>query len=133
MTLTLATLNAASASEFAALLGGIYEHSPWIAEHAALLRPFASVAALRQALIAVVRDASGLDDYLAALDARFDQPIDIGGKRLRIGASIGMARSEDFPGAPSRLIQAADIALYRAKRNGPGNAELAIPSVPHAA
>ena len=82
---------------------------------------------------AVVRDASGLDDYLAALDARFDQPIDIGGKRLRIGASIGMARSEDFPGAPSRLIQAADIALYRAKRNGPGNAELAIPSVPHAA
>ncbi len=58
MTLTLATLNAASASEFAALLDGIYEHSPWIAERAALLRPFASVAALRQALVRVVRDAS---------------------------------------------------------------------------
>ena len=58
MTLTLATLNAASASEFAALLGGIYEHSPWIAERAALLRPFASVAALRQALVRVVGDAS---------------------------------------------------------------------------
>jgi diguanylate cyclase (GGDEF)-like protein len=82
---------------------------------------------------AVVRDAGGLDDYLAALDARFDQPIDIGGKRLRIGASIGMARSEDFPGAPARLVQAADIALYRAKRNGPGNAELAVPSTRHAA
>jgi diguanylate cyclase (GGDEF)-like protein len=82
---------------------------------------------------AVVRDASGLDDYLAALDRRFDQPIDMGGKRLRIGASIGMARSEDFPGAPARLIQAADIALYRAKRNGPGNAELAVPAVRHAA
>ena len=50
-----------------------------------------------------------------------------------IGASIGMARSEDFPDAPARLIQAADIALYRAKRNGPGNAELAIPTVRHAA
>ncbi len=82
---------------------------------------------------AVVRDATGLDDYLATLDARFDQPINIGGKHLRIGASIGMARSEDFPGAPARLTQAADIALYRAKRNGPGNAELAIPAVRHAA
>jgi len=82
---------------------------------------------------AVVRDATGLDDYLAILDARFDQPINIGGKHLRIGASIGMARSEDFPGAPARLTQAADIALYRAKRNGPGNAELAIPAVRHAA
>ena len=82
---------------------------------------------------AVVRDASGLDDYLAALDARFDQPIDIGGKRLKVGASIGMARSQDFPGGSGRLMQAADIALYRAKRNGPGNAELAIPAVRHAA
>jgi diguanylate cyclase (GGDEF)-like protein len=82
---------------------------------------------------AVVRDATGLDDYLALLDARFDEPIDIGGKRLRIGASIGMARSDDFPGAPARLVQAADIALYRAKRNGPGNAELAIPTVRRAA
>ncbi len=82
---------------------------------------------------AVVREAGGLDAYLAALDGRFDQPIDIGGKRLKIGASIGMARSEDFPGAPARLLQAADIALYRAKRNGPGNAELAIPSARQAA
>lgn len=77
---------------------------------------------------AVVREAAGLDDYLARLDARFDQPIDIGGQRLRFAASIGMARSDDFPGSPARLIQAADIALYRAKRNGPGNAELAIPA-----
>jgi len=76
---------------------------------------------------AVVRDAGGLDDYLAAIDQRFDEPITIGGKQLKIGASIGMARSEDFAGQPSRLLQAADIALYRAKRNGPGNAELAIP------
>jgi diguanylate cyclase (GGDEF)-like protein len=77
---------------------------------------------------AVVRDAGGLDGYLAALDARFDQPIQIGGRQLRINASIGMARSEDFPGSPARLVQAADIALYRAKRAGPGNAELAVPS-----
>ena len=33
--LTLDQLNAAGASEFVALLDGIYEHSPWIAERAA--------------------------------------------------------------------------------------------------
>jgi diguanylate cyclase (GGDEF)-like protein len=77
---------------------------------------------------AVVRSATGLDDYLARLDARFDEPIRIGGQRLKVGASIGMARSQDFQGSAARLIQAADIALYRAKRNGPGNAELAIPA-----
>lgn len=77
---------------------------------------------------AVVRPAGGLDDYLAALDERFAAPIMIGNRRVRVGASIGMARSDDFPGEPSRLVQAADIALYRAKRNGPGQAELAIPS-----
>jgi GGDEF domain-containing protein len=39
-----------------------------------------------------------------------------------------MARSDDFPGSQSQLVQAADIALYRAKRSGPGNAELAVPA-----
>ncbi len=76
---------------------------------------------------AVVRSAEGLEAYLATLDARFDEPIAIGSQRLRVGASIGMARSRDFPGSTARLVQAADIALYRAKRHGPGNAELAIP------
>lgn len=76
---------------------------------------------------AVVRTATGLDDYLAALDTRFAEPIRIGGQKLRVGASIGMARSEDFPESTARLMQAADTALYRAKRNGPGSAELAIP------
>lgn len=77
---------------------------------------------------AVVRRASGLDDYLAQLEQRLAQPIVVNGRRLRVAASIGMARSDDFPGAPGRLVQAADTALYRAKRNGPGHAELAIPA-----
>jgi len=48
--ITLAQLNAASASEFVALLDGIFEHSPWVAEHAAPLRPFANRLALQEAL-----------------------------------------------------------------------------------
>jgi 2-oxo-4-hydroxy-4-carboxy--5-ureidoimidazoline (OHCU) decarboxylase len=38
--LTLDALNAASADEFVRLLDGIYEHSPWVAERAAPMRPF---------------------------------------------------------------------------------------------
>ncbi len=44
MPLTLDQLNAATQAEFAALLDGTYEHSPWIAERAWARRPFASLA-----------------------------------------------------------------------------------------
>ena len=49
--ITLEQLNAATRAEFTALLDGIYEHSPWIAEAAWDTRPFASLAALRNALV----------------------------------------------------------------------------------
>ena len=52
---TLAQLNAAAPAEFVALLDGIYEHSPWIAGDACALRPFATLAALGQALVRAVR------------------------------------------------------------------------------
>jgi beta-ureidopropionase / N-carbamoyl-L-amino-acid hydrolase len=48
--LSLQQLNTASAADFAALLSGVYEHSPWVAEGAAAARPFASLAALKYAL-----------------------------------------------------------------------------------
>ena len=53
--LTLEQLNAASASDFVALLDGTYEHSPWVAEGAVTQRPFTSLAALKAALVASVR------------------------------------------------------------------------------
>ena len=54
--LTLPQLNAASREEFSSLLAGTYEHSPWIAEAAWAQRPFASLAALKLALVGVVWD-----------------------------------------------------------------------------
>ena len=57
MPLTLEQLNAASVAEFTALLDGTYEHSPWIAERAATHRPFASLAALKHAMVRVLREA----------------------------------------------------------------------------
>lgn len=55
--LTLDHINAAPADEFVALLDGTYEHSPWIAQRAALARPFASLVHLKLVLAQAVRDA----------------------------------------------------------------------------
>lgn len=49
MSLTIAQLNAAAPAEAVALLDGIYEHSPWIAERALAARPFRTVAHLKHA------------------------------------------------------------------------------------
>ena len=43
----LAWLNAAPRAEFVARLGGVFEHSPWVAEHAFGRRPFATREALQ--------------------------------------------------------------------------------------
>jgi 2-oxo-4-hydroxy-4-carboxy-5-ureidoimidazoline decarboxylase len=54
---TLDQLNAMSAEAFAATLDGVFEHAPRVAETAASHRPFATVTALHEALMAVVRAA----------------------------------------------------------------------------
>ncbi len=66
--LTLDRLNAATQAEFTALLDGTYEHSPWIAERAWAQRPFASLPALKLALVQVVR-AAGREAQLALVRA----------------------------------------------------------------
>jgi N-carbamoyl-L-amino-acid hydrolase len=58
MALSLSQLNNASAADFEAALAGTYEHSPWIVAAAAKRRPFATRAALKRALVEVVRDAT---------------------------------------------------------------------------
>jgi N-carbamoyl-L-amino-acid hydrolase len=68
MPLTLDQLNAAGEPEAAALLEGLYEHSPWIARQALAARPFASLAHLKHAMTRVVQDA-GRDKQLALLRA----------------------------------------------------------------
>ncbi len=66
--LTLQDLNAAGQPQFIALLDGVYEHSPWIAERAWAKRPFQSLAQLKHALAEVVRSASR-DDQLKLVRA----------------------------------------------------------------
>jgi beta-ureidopropionase / N-carbamoyl-L-amino-acid hydrolase len=68
MSITLAALNAAPEAEALAMLDGVYEHSPWIAQRALARRPFASTAALKYAMTVVLSDA-GLEAQLKLVRA----------------------------------------------------------------
>lgn len=57
MPLTLAQLNASSQAEFVAALGGLFEHSPWVAEAAWNARPFSDAADLHAKMTAVMHGA----------------------------------------------------------------------------
>ena len=66
--ITLQELNALTVEKFVGLLGGIFEHSPWVAERAAAARPFGSRAALLDEMRAVVQRAS-TNEQLALIRA----------------------------------------------------------------
>jgi 2-oxo-4-hydroxy-4-carboxy-5-ureidoimidazoline decarboxylase len=100
MTVTLEALNAASETEFTAALADIYEHSPWVAKTAAAQRPFVTLAALHDAMVAAVR-AAPADARLTLVQAHPD----LAGKAACAGnltadstneqASVGLDRLTD--------------------------------------
>lgn len=66
--MTLDQLDALDLAAFRETLGGIFEHSPWVAEEVWPLRPFAGIDALHAAMCKAVVDA-GEDAQLALLRA----------------------------------------------------------------
>jgi 2-oxo-4-hydroxy-4-carboxy-5-ureidoimidazoline decarboxylase len=66
--ITLDTLNALDCPAFTAALGGIFEHSPWVAKAAYVARPFGSIAALHATMVSVVMNA-GAERQLTLLRA----------------------------------------------------------------
>lgn len=58
----------------------------------------------------------------------FRQPIRLGGRSLQVGLSIGIALGSDHGGGHDALIDAADHALYQAKREGRGRWCVARPA-----
>ena len=56
--ISIADLNACTKADFVAALGNIFEHSPWIAEQAASMRPFAGVQRLFDAMKVAVDHAA---------------------------------------------------------------------------
>ena len=82
--MTLDDLNASSRSAFVAALGAIFEDSPWVAERAWPHRPFTSLEALHQAMMAEV-SASSRDEQLSLLRAHPD----LGSRARMTAASVG--------------------------------------------
>ena len=66
--MNLQDLNALDAPAFNQLLGGIFEHSPWVAERVLHQRPFASIQALHAAMVAAI-EAEGFDAQLKLIRA----------------------------------------------------------------
>lgn len=56
--ITLCKLNRLPAQEFVATLAGIFEHSPWVAERVAAIRPFGSRLELLEAMRSAVEEAA---------------------------------------------------------------------------
>ncbi len=103
-------LNRMDAHAFTALLGGVYEHSPWIAERAFALRGpggFPSRAHLHAALVATVQSASEAEK-LALLDAHPE----LAGKEAASG-SLTPASHAEQTSAGLTALTAADVARLR--------------------
>jgi 2-oxo-4-hydroxy-4-carboxy-5-ureidoimidazoline decarboxylase len=109
---SLETLNNADRPEFVRLLDGVYEHANWVAEAAFARRPFPTVAALHDALMAGVR-AVPRKDQVAFVQAHPD----LAGKAARAGkvapasaaeqASLGLDRLSDEDFARFEKLNAA--------------------------
>jgi 2-oxo-4-hydroxy-4-carboxy-5-ureidoimidazoline decarboxylase len=87
--LTLAALNGMEQRDFSSALGGIFEHSAWVAEGAFALRPFVSLDHLHQAMLVVVRQVSR-EQQVALLRAHPE----LAGREAREGTMTADSTSE---------------------------------------
>ena len=98
--ISLEELNAAAPEQFVAALGAIYEHSPWVAETVADKRPFATLAALHEAMGGTVRAA---DD--ARKRALLNAHPDLAGKAARAGSLTADSKAEQAGAGLDRLSE----------------------------
>jgi 2-oxo-4-hydroxy-4-carboxy-5-ureidoimidazoline decarboxylase len=121
-TLSLDQLNALSQAEFTAALGDIFEHSPWVAEAASAQRPFATLAALHEAMMAAVRAATDA----AKLNLVKAHP-DLAGKAARAGALTADSTNEQASVGLDRLSE-TEFARFTAL-NDSYQAKFGIPFI----
>ena len=105
---TLDDLNRMDPGAFAATLGDVFEHSPWIAEAAYAQRPFATLNALYQAMIQAVRDA-GAERQGTLIRSHPD----LAGKATREGALTADSAREQMSAGLDRLSEEEFAAFHR--------------------
>jgi OHCU decarboxylase len=103
-----ARLSAMGEEEFAAALGGVFEHSPWVARAAWRRRPFASVGDLHRALDAALREAPR-ERQVALIRAHPD----LAGRAARAGELTDESTREQAGAGLDRLTAAELRALER--------------------
>ncbi|CAL93799.1 2-oxo-4-hydroxy-4-carboxy-5-ureidoimidazoline decarboxylase [Azoarcus olearius] len=113
---TVAALSALPRADFVAALGGIFEHSPWVAERAWAARPFATADALHAAMVAAV-DGAARGEQLALIRAHPE----LAGKEAAAG-TLTAASTGEQRGAGLDQCSAAELqrlrelnAAYRAR------------------
>jgi 2-oxo-4-hydroxy-4-carboxy-5-ureidoimidazoline decarboxylase len=102
---TLAELNAAAAPAFVAALGGLFEHSPWVAEETWGRRPFRDAAHLHAELCATMRRAPR-ERQLALIRAHPDLAV-----RLE---NLTAASQREQSGAGLDRLADAELAEFKA-------------------
>ena len=108
----LATVNGMDKEAFVAAFGGIFEHSPWVAERAYDRRPFASVADLHAAMAEAVR-AAPREQQTALLLAHPD----LAGKEARTGSMTASSVAEQASAALDRLSPAEMARIVELNRS----------------
>jgi len=110
--ISLADLNKLPAADFTTHLADIFEHSPWVAEGAAAGRPFASVADLHVAMVAVMQAAPAAQ-ALALLRAHPE--LAAGGKLTAASAAEQGGKGLDRLDGDQAALLAERNAAYRAR------------------
>lgn len=103
MGLTIDEINDRDATGFVALLGGIFEHSPWVPELVYARRPFADRESLYQEMVAAVRQAPKLQrmallcshPQLAGKEAASGE-LTAASKREQAGAGLNQCSAEEL-------------------------------------
>jgi 2-oxo-4-hydroxy-4-carboxy-5-ureidoimidazoline decarboxylase len=99
-------------SDFVARFGGVFEHSPWVAERAWQQRPFASLDELHRAMLAAV-EAASREEKLVLIRAH---PELAGGEALTVASTSEQARLGFHRLSKNELEQMNDLnRSYRDK------------------
>jgi diguanylate cyclase (GGDEF)-like protein/PAS domain S-box-containing protein len=77
------------------------------------------------ALVCPVADRTGAARIAERLHQALNEPLNLEGKRLAVGTSMGVATTDTATTDPGELLARADQAMYRAKRGG-GRSWLAL-------
>jgi 2-oxo-4-hydroxy-4-carboxy-5-ureidoimidazoline decarboxylase len=120
--LTMAQVDAMDRASFVAAFGGVFEHSPWVAEHAYDRRPFSSLSGLHEAMADVVRHAPA-DHRMALIQAHPD----LAGKAARAGA-LTEDSSKEQASAGLDCLSEAEYDRFHAL-NGSYRAKFGIPFI----